>query len=132
MGSMTDYTENKMLELIVGKTAFTLPAACVGLSTTTITDAGGNITEPNSNAGYARNVTSGGAWSAGSGGTITNVVTVPFAVANSAWGAITDFTLCDSLALGNVTMYGALTASKTIAVGDNCAFAPGALVFTLG
>ena len=131
MGSFTDYTENKTLELIVGKTAFATPAACVGLSTTTVTDAGGNVTEPNSNAGYLRNVTSGAAWSAGSGGYITNAVTVAFATANSAWGTITDFTLCDSLALGNVTLYGALTTSKTIAVGENCAFAPGALVFTL-
>lgn len=131
MGSFTDYTENKVLELIVGKTTFTLPAACVGLSTTTVTDAGGNITEPNSNAGYARSVTSGGAWSAGSGGTITNAVTVAFATANSAWGTVVDYTLHDSSALGNATLYGALTASKTIGVGDNCAFAPGALVFTL-
>ena len=131
MGSFTDYSENKVLELIVGKTAFTTPAACLGLSTTTVTDAGGNVTEPNSNAGYARNVTSGAAWSAGSGGTITNAVTVGFATANSAWGTIVDFTMCDSLALGNVTLYGTLSASKTIAVGDNCAFAPGALVFTL-
>lgn len=131
MGSFTDYTENAVLAHIVGKTSFTMPAAYVGLSTTTVTDAGGNVTEPNSNAGYARAVTSGGAWSVASGGYITNVATIPFTQANSSWGSITDYTLCNSLALGNVTIYGALTTAKTIGIGDNGAFAPGTLVFTL-
>jgi len=131
MGSFTNYTEAKMLELIVGKTAFTTPAAFIGLSTTSASDAGGNVTEPNSAAGYARAVTSGGAWTAASGGYITNAVTMGFPTANSAWGTVIDFTVCDSTALGNATLYGSLTTAKTIGVGDTPAVPPGGLVITL-
>ena len=131
MGSFTDYLENAVLEHAMGKTSLTMPTVYIGLSTTTVTDAGGNVTEPSTVAGYDREVTSGGAWSVASGGYITNACTIPYPTANSAWGTITDFVACNSLAGGNVLQYGALTASKTIAVGDNCAFAPGALVFTL-
>lgn len=131
MGSFTDYTENKVLELLVGKTAFATPAAYIGLSTTSVSDAGGNVTEPSSLGGYARAVTSAGAWTAASGGYITNAVTVGFPTANSAWGTVIDFTVCNSAALGNATLYGSLSAQKAVGIGDTPAVPPGGLVITL-
>jgi hypothetical protein len=39
--NMSDYAENKVLELLVGKTAFSTPTAYLALYTVTPTDAGG-------------------------------------------------------------------------------------------
>ena len=48
MASFSDYAENKILELIVGKTGFTTPTAYIALVTTLPTDAstGATLVEP--------------------------------------------------------------------------------------
>jgi len=47
MGSFTDFLENELLDHVFGNAAYTSPATLyIGLSTSTITDAGGNVTEP--------------------------------------------------------------------------------------
>ena len=132
-GSFADYLENKLLDLVFGATAFSAPATLyVGLSTTTITDAGGNITEPSGNA-YARvavtnNTTN---WPAASAGSKSNGTAITFAQATGSWGTITDFFIADAAAAGNIIAYGVLTASKAIGNGDTASFAIGDIVITL-
>ena len=133
-GSFADYLENAVLNVTFGKTAFT-PAASlyVGLSTTTITDAGANITEPSAGA-YARvaidnNKTT---WTTSSGGSISNAITITFAAATSAWGTVTDIFLSDSSSAGNIYVYDDLTTSKAVTSGDTVQVVPGDLTINLG
>jgi hypothetical protein len=75
MASFSDYAENKILELIVGKTAFATPTAYIALVTTVPTDAstGATLVEPStSGTAYARKSTAAGDWNAASSGSITN------------------------------------------------------------
>lgn len=133
MGSFADYLEDKTLDYILGGAAFT-PAATlyVGLSTTTITDAGGNITEPSGN-GYARmsvaqNQTN---WPASSSGSISNGAAVTFPEATGAWGTVTDFFLSDASSGGNIYFWSALGTSKDVSNGDTLSFAIGDLTVSL-
>lgn len=135
-GSFADYLEAKILDLVFGATAFTAPSPIyLGLSTTTITDAGGNITEPSGFA-YARvsitnNSTNWPAASVGAGSK-ANGVAFTFPAATGAWGTITDFFISDASSGGNILAYGVLTLSKAINNGDTASFAIGDITITLG
>jgi hypothetical protein len=133
MGSFADYAENKVLDHIFGNTAFSAPANLyIGLSTTTITDAGGNITEPVGN-NYSRvavtnNTTN---FPNASSGSKSNGTAITFAQASGSWGTIVDVFVADASSSGNVIAYGTLTASKSVANLDTISFAIGDLTFTL-
>lgn len=132
-GSIADYAENKVLELLVGKTAFTTPSVWVALFTAAPSDTGGG-TEATGGS-YARKSTAGADWAAASGGSITNANDITFVTATGTWGgAITHCALIDSSTSGGSNNYIAwadLAASKTVASGDVFKFLAGALVFTL-
>ncbi len=133
MGSFADYLENKVLDYVFNGTAFT-PATplYVGLSTTTITDAGGNITEPSGNnysrVSVAKNTTN---WPVASGGAISNGVAITFPTASGSWGTVIDFFISDASSGGNIYGYGTLTVSKAVSSGDTVSFAIGDLDITL-
>jgi len=132
MGAFTDYLENKMLGHLFG-TAYTVPTTVyMALSTTTPTDAGGNVTEPSGN-GYARVAIGNNStnWNAASGGTVTNKTAITFPEATGSWGTVTHFVLYDAATAGNALIWGALTASKAIGTGDTASFAAGALSISL-
>lgn len=109
----------------------------VGLSSTTPTDAGGNITEPSGGA-YARVATTGTDWSAASGTapaqkTTTAVLTFPQASADWLAGVnLTHFVLFDASTAGNAVVFDALTVARPVLNGDTASFAAGALVIRLG
>lgn len=126
--SKSDYAENKVNELLVGKTAFTLPTAHVALYTAAPTDAGGG-TEVTGGA-YARVATAGTDWAASSGGSISNANAITFPAATAAWGTVTHFGVFDAATAGNLLFWAALTTSKAIASGDTASFAAGALTHT--
>jgi hypothetical protein len=133
-GSFADYAENIVLDHVFGKTTFTASTNLyVGLSTTTITDAGGNITEPSGGA-YARIAISNNktTWTTASGGSISNAITITFAAATSSWGTVTDMFISDSSSAGNIYVYDDLTTSKAVTSGDTVQFIPGDLTINLG
>jgi hypothetical protein len=133
MGSFADYLENKLLDHVFGGADYVRVATVyIGLSTTTITDAGGNITEPSGSA-YARVAVTNNAanWPAAAGGSKANGAAINFPQATGAWGTITDFFIADAAAAGNILAYGALTAAKAIGNGDTASFAIGDIVITL-
>jgi hypothetical protein len=135
MGSFSDYAEDKVLDLIVGKTAFTLPTVWIALCTADPTDAGtgASMSEVANTANYSRKSTVGGDWNAASGGSIDNANAITFATASGSWGTITHFVLIDSASYGagNILAHGTLTASKTVGDGDAIVFAAGNIVATL-
>lgn len=133
MAGFFDFLEDKLLDHVFGAVAYTPPATLyIGLSTTTVTDAGGNITEPSGN-GYARvavanNTTN---FPNSSGGAKSNGKPITFPAATGSWGTITDFFIADAATEGNFLTGGALGASQTVAAGETINFAVGALDITL-
>jgi len=132
-GTFTDYLENNLLDYVFSVATF-IPAATlyVGLSTTTITDAGGNITEPVA-MGYARVAIANNAtnFPAASGGAKANATPIAFASATGDWGILTDFFISDAVSGGNIYVHGALTTAKAITNGDTPSIAVNGLTFTL-
>jgi hypothetical protein len=130
-GSFGDYTENKTLDHIVGKTSFTMPTAYVALSTADPTDDGSGMAEPSGN-GYARVTTAAGDWNAASSGATSNANAITFPTATGSWGTITHFALYDAATSGNMLAHGDLSASQAISTNQIARFAVGELDITLG
>ncbi|MFQ5441451.1 MAG: hypothetical protein ACE5EB_01865 [Thermodesulfobacteriota bacterium] len=128
--SFADYLENKILDHIVGKTAYTMPTVYVGLSTADPLDDASGLAEPVGNA-YARVATAGTDWNAAAAGSIDNANVITFPQATGSWGTVTHFALFDALTAGNMIASGALTASKAIGNGDTADFAANQLTITL-
>jgi hypothetical protein len=129
MGSFSDYTENKVLDHVTGKTAFTKPTAYIALFTAAPSDAGGG-TEV-SGGSYARVATTGTDWNAASGGSTSNAAAITFPTATGSWGTVTHFALMDASTAGNQLAWGALTTSKAFTTDDTAQFAAGTLTLSL-
>lgn len=127
MGALTDYLENKLLDHVLCNTAYTPPTTVyVGLFTAAPGEAGGG-TEV-SGGGYARQAAS---FSAAANGQASNSADIVFPVATADWGTITHIALFDAQTAGNMLLYAALAASKTIQTGDQFIIKAGNLTVTL-
>ncbi|MCP4213922.1 MAG: hypothetical protein GY765_04655 [bacterium] len=121
-----------VIDHIFGSVDYTpLTTWYIGLSTTTPTDAGGNITEPGAGA-YARvtqtnNQTN---FPDATNGVKNNGAVITFPKATASWGTVTHFVMYDAASSGNAWAWGALTASKTIDTDDTPSFAIGAITIT--
>ena len=133
MGSFTDYLENKVLDHVVGKTSFTMPAVvAVALFTAAPSDAGGGTEVTNAN-NYARKATAGTDWQAAASGATQNTAAITFNVPSGSWGTVTHFAIMDSATYGagNMLMWSALTTPQAIGSGNTVSFAIGDLDITL-
>lgn len=143
MGSMSDVYEKRFLDLIFrndlasATTPMSLNSASVWLglfvSGTSPSDTGGG-TEVSGNA-YARVAVArsnvGFALATGALATTANQAVIQFATATPAgWGVVAHFGIFDAATAGNLIYWGDLNVAKTIAAGDNCSFAAGALTIT--
>jgi hypothetical protein len=130
MGSFTDYGAGAILDHVFKIGAMPVPTNLyVGLSTTTPTDAGGNITEPSGNA-YARTVCNGWTRSGTAPTQVQNTAAVTFPTATGSWGTLTHFFIADHVSAGNIICWGALGASQAIALNDIAQYAANALTVT--
>jgi hypothetical protein len=124
--SLTNYYEAKILNHVNNVATLTPEAHLhLGLSTTTPTDTGTNVTEP-SGGSYARQQVTNGAtfWATATAGNADNLAAVVYPEASAAWGTIT-YMVCWDAAEANVLWYGALTAQKVIGSGDQLTFSIG-------
>lgn len=106
----------------------------LGLSTTTPTEAGGNVTEPSGNA-YARVQISTSDFAAASGGAPTtkaNDNDISFPEATGSWGTPTYLTVHNASTAGSVVAFGALSNSQAIVAGNTVTLQTGDVVFRLG
>ena len=144
MSAMSDYLENKLVDHILRNTAFTMPTTIyVGLYTGAPSDAGGGTevtggsyarvqVGPSVSAWLSTNGTTSGA-SSGTGGLTSNAADITFPAPTANWGVVTHFGIFDALTTGNLLLWAALTASKTINNGDaQPKFLTAALTITLG
>jgi hypothetical protein len=127
--NMSDYAENKVLELLVGKTAFSTPTAYLALYTVTPTDAGGGTQV--TGGSYARVATAGADWGAAASGQIANANDIVFPEATASWGTVVAFGIFDASTAGNLIWWGPLTVQKTIDIGDTPRFVAGDIVIQL-
>lgn len=122
--SITNYAEAKCLDALCGNATFTTPGTVyIKLH---IGDPGEDCTA-NAAAHTTRVATD---FAAASAGTIASNLTTTF-TSMAANETISYFSAWDALTVGNPLFYGALTASKTVAIGDNLSFASGAITGTL-
>ena len=114
MSAMSDYLENKILDHVLGTTAYTAPTTVyVGLATASFADdnSGTELTGNN----YSR---VSATFDAAASGTTDNSAAIEFAAATGSWGDVSHFGLFDASSGGNLLIHGAFTTAKTIASGD--------------
>lgn len=139
--SFTQRTAQALLNSLFGKSSNfgalgSAPTIHVGLSSTTPTESGGNITEP-STGSYARVETAAADWNAATNAdpsVIDNAEVIEFPAATADWVAGADLThvvLFDASSAGNALAWGALGTAKPVLNGDSPSFAAGELNITL-
>jgi hypothetical protein len=126
--NLTNYGESSLVKHLVGKAAFTMPTTVyVSLHTADPTETGSMAAEVSGGA-YSRQAVT---WGIESGGSIANSAELAWTVASASWGTVTHIGICDAATAGNMLVFGALTASKTVASGDQFKMAASALSVTL-
>jgi len=117
MGQLSTYAQNEILDHILKVGAFTQPTHLyIGLSRANpLADASG-IDEPSGGA-YARKICDD--WTIASQRETRNAIELAFTEATGAWGTLTHWFVSDALTGGNMIAFGALTATKTGATGDD-------------
>lgn len=132
LAGFSDYLEKKVLDHIVGKTSFTMPASVyLALVTVAITDAdtGSTITEA-SYTGYARKaLTPSSDFNAASGTTAasTNAAQIQFATCTGGSSTVIGWALVDASSAGNVLAYGTCTSVTITSTQQPATIAAGAL-----
>lgn len=134
-GTFSDYTEDEVLDHILGVGSFTMPTVYLALCTGDPTDAGDGASMnevPDSNA-YARVAVAANFGTPASGGSITNDSAIGFVEATGSWGEVTHYALVDSgtHGAGNMLAHSDLAVPKTIDDGDTPSFDTGDIVVTL-
>jgi len=126
MSAMSDYLENKVLDHILGTSAYTMPSSVyIGLSTGSFNDDNSGV-ELSGN-GYARQVIT---FDAAASGTTDNTGAAEFSAATSSWGTVSHFGLFDASSSGNLLIHGSFTTAKLIDTGDILKISAGDLDIT--
>jgi hypothetical protein len=142
MSALSNYLENKLIDHVLRNTAYTMPTTVyVALYTAAPSDAGGGtevtggsyaraLVGPSTSAWTATQGGTAGA-SSGTGGQSANAADIPFPLPTANWGVVTHFGIFDAVTSGNLLMWAALAASKTVNSGDAAPkFVAGALTVT--
>jgi hypothetical protein len=119
-GFLTDYANNKVLDLVFGASAWRPPTTLyLGLSTS-IAVKSGDVSEP-SDGGYARVAVANDLsnFPSALGGTKSNGAAVTFATPTANWGTVTTVFIADAPAGGNVIAMADLPVSKAIHSGTS-------------
>jgi hypothetical protein len=128
MASFTNYLENKLADHLFRATAYTPGTMYVGLFTAAPSDTGGgtevsggsyarvSVTKADASWNGTHGTTTGN--SSGTGGTVSNAASITFPTPTANWGTVTHFGLFDASTSGNLLVWAALTASKTVNNGD--------------
>lgn len=143
----TNYLDQKLSQLFLGNTAYTIPTNLyLGLSSTSPSQVQAgtpawNFTEPAGNA-YARVPVPNNSANFGpvtpalsNGFAMKNLLVITFLQASGAWLAgvpLTYFGLFDALTGGNLCLFGACSPAQTVGSGNiTLSFAAGSLNITL-
>jgi hypothetical protein len=131
-GSLSDFSEDEILDHLLGAATYTPPATLyLAVFTAAPTDAGGG-TEVTGGS-YARlaitnNLTN---FPASSGGAKSNGAVLDMVTASAGWGTVVAYALFDASSAGNMIGWADLTSPVLINNGDTLRFAAGALTYSL-
>lgn len=139
--SFANRTAQALLNSLFGKTSnfgalASAPTIYVGLSSTTPTETGTNVTEP-SGGSYARVATAASDWNAATDAdpsVVDNANAIEFPAATADWVSaanLTHFVLYDASSGGNFLGAGALSVAKPVLDGDTASFPAGSLTVSL-
>jgi hypothetical protein len=136
MGSAGDYLEQKILDLVFGATAYSIPGTVyIALFTAAPTDVDGSGTEVTGGSYVRLAVTNNKTtWTNASGTTPTslqNNIDFVFVTATANWGTVTHFAIYDAVSGGHELGWGALATSRVVNTGDTPKFLAGSVVITL-
>lgn len=140
--SFSNYLAAAVLDYIFSKTSDidTQPTIYLALSSSTPTETGTNVTEPDSADGYSRLVTAASDWNQATEAdpaSLTNATDLEFGTATDDWLSQANMTyavLYDSLddtGSNNMLAFGALTTAKPVLDGDTPRFTAGDIQITL-
>ena len=125
MAAISDYLEQKLIDLIANKDAFSAPDTYLALFTD---DPGDDASGTEVSGGsYARQLVydnGSGApdWTVGAvvgaGYGVENDDPITFPTATAPWGVVTHFGIFDAVTSGNLLLHGALDDSKTVGTDD--------------
>lgn len=114
MSAMSDYLENKVLDHVLGTTAYTMPSTVyLGLSTASFNDNNSGTELAGNN--YSRVSVS---FSTAASGTTSNDSALEFSAATGSWGTVSHWGVFDASSSGNLLIHGSFNSSKAIATGD--------------
>jgi len=126
MSAMTDYLELKVLDHVLGTTAYTMPTnTWLSLHTTTPTDSAAG-TEVSTGAYARQNID----FAAASAGVAANSNALTFTATGASWGSVTHWGIWDAVTTGNRLIWGAFTTARTINDGESLTVAIGAITVT--
>lgn len=130
MAGKSDYLENKILDHILGATAYSAPATLYFALFTSAPNDAGSGTEV-SGGSYARVAVTNNAtnFPNAASGTKSNGAAIAFAQATATWGTITSFAIFDALSSGNMLFWADLTTPRTVQSGDTLSFPIGSILF---
>lgn len=114
MSQLSNYLENALFNAVLRNTAYTSPVTvylALYTSDPTDADAGAEV----SGGSYAR---VSAAFTAPSNGAGDNSAQLNFATPSADWGTVTHWGIRDASTSGNLLLYGAMAASRTIKTND--------------
>ncbi len=130
MAALTNYAENKLLDLIFRGQAFTPPTTLYFAAFTAMPNDTGGGTECTGGS-YARVAvtaslanfagTQGAGTttvSSGTSGTTSNNIDIQFPSPTALWGTVVGMAVFDAASGGNMLCYGAISPAKTVNAGD--------------
>lgn len=117
MGSLSNYSENELLDHIFNAAYSPVATVYLAISTADIGEAGSGLAEPLTANAYARKAIS---FAAAASRKVTQTGAVTFDTATDSWGTITHWGIYDSgtRAAGNCLAYGAFTSSFAPVAGN--------------
>ena len=127
--------DNEILDHFTGKTTWTAPVATyIGLSSTTPTKTGTNVTEPSGN-GYARSEVTGVQWDSAASGATANNAEESLGTATADWlsaANLTHMVIYTAVTAGTFIGSKALTVAKPVTNGDVAKFPIGDIDLVMG
>ena len=133
MANITTYAAGKLLDHMLGTTAYTFPSTVyVALYKASPTIAGTQTNEVGgaTATAYSRQATD---FDAAVAGACDNTAQITFteAAAGDDWGTVTHWAILDALTAGNMLFFGTVSPEMTITAGMQYVIAAGALDLTI-
>lgn len=122
MGSISNFTENEILDHILGTGPWTSPSVYLALGTSA-DDTG--LTGEVSGNNYSRPAVGASSWAAAASRAKSNSAIITFPQASGSWGTPAVWALFDAASAGNMIAYGDITTPTAIGASQTASFAVG-------